>query len=174
MTDRQHSQATANLQTYLRQISYDTPGMTQPPINGFFGPATKQALEEFQAARGLPVTGRADQVTWELLYAAYRSSLAANSPRVRMDIFSKETRLEVRSRGFAVAATQFILQQLETQYGKIGSVSVDGLYSEETAAAVRVFQQSNALRVTGTVTGEDWNELANQYNTLFFSPDHRL
>lgn len=81
--------AVLNLQTYLRQISYDTPGMTQPPVNGSFGYATQRSLEEFQAAHGLPVTGMADQATWEALYDAYRASLTANGPRERMDIFPR-------------------------------------------------------------------------------------
>ena len=81
------SEAIRNLQTYLRQIAYHDPGMTIPPVDGVFDSETKKALEEFQKEHGLPVTGIADQQVWEVLYAAYRSSLANNSTPLKMDIF---------------------------------------------------------------------------------------
>lgn len=167
------SEAVYRLQTYLRQISYDTPGMTQPPINGYFGVATQRALEEFQTSKALPVTGVADQITWEALYAAYLTSKKANAPTQKMDIFPRTPQnavLDDGSRGFAVAAVQFMLQRLEAHYGTIGAVAVTGEYSAETKAAVTVFQQSSALRPDGVVTGEVWNELVSQYNMLFTDP----
>lgn len=168
-------EAVYHLQTYLRQISYDTLGMTQPPVNGYFGVATQRALEEFQASKELPVTGIADQATWEALYAAYLASKQANAPTQKMDIFPRTPQnavLDNGSRGFAVAAVQFMLQRLEAHYGAIGTIAVTGEYGTETKAAVTVFQQSSALRPDGVVTGEVWNELVSQYNVLFTDPTH--
>lgn len=168
------SEATRMLQTYLRQVSYDTAGMTRPPINGFFGPATERALSEFQASRDLPVTGEADEETWDALFAAYRASLTANAPRVRMDIFPRSasgTTLDVGSRGFAVAAIQYMLMRLEEKYGSIGSVAVNGEFTEETARAVMAFRHSNGLPENGTVTEALWDTMAAQYNVLFTEPE---
>lgn len=162
--------AILNLQTYLRQIAYDTPGMTQPPVNGSFGLATQRALEEFQASRDLPVTGVADQTTWEVLFDAYEASLQANAPREKMDIFPRTAAgaiLEIGSRGFAVAATQFMLQALEEKYGSIGPVDVTGNFTRETGEAVKAFQRCNAFTPTGTVTDAVWDAMVNQYNVLF-------
>lgn len=162
--------AVMNLQTYLRQISYDTPRMTQPPVNGSFGYATQRSLEEFQAAHDLPVSGIADQATWEALYEAYRTSRKANGPRERMDIFPRTPTggiLEIGSRGFAVAALQYMLARLEEKYGSIGAVAVTGEFSPATADAVKAFQRSNAFSPTGVVTDAVWDSMAHQYNILF-------
>lgn len=162
--------AILNLQTYLRQISYDIPGMTQPPINGSFGFATERALEEFQASRDLPVTGVADRTTWDALFAAYQASLTANGPRVRMDIFPRTAggaTLEIGSRGFAVMAVQCMLQRLEENYGNIGRVEITGEFTPENSESVKAFQRCNALPQTGTVTDPVWDAMASQYNTLF-------
>lgn len=168
--------AILNLQTYLRQLSYDTPGMTQPPVNGVFGFATQRALEEFQASRDLPVTGVADQRTWELLYADYQASLSANAPRVRMDIFPRTAAgatLEVGSRGFAVMAVQRMLQSLEEKYGVIGPVAITGEFTPATAQSVKAFQSCNGFSPTGVVTEAVWDSLADQYNTIFVSLEHK-
>ena len=164
--------AVANLQTYLRQISYDTPGMTQPPIDGIFGYTTQRALEEFQAAHDLPVNGIADRATWEALYNAYRLSLQANGPRERMDIFPRTASggiLETGSRGFAVAAIQYMLNRLEEKYGSIGTVAVTGEFSAETADAVKAFQHCNSFTPTGIVTDAVWDSMTHQYNILFLT-----
>lgn len=162
--------AILNLQTYLRQISYDVPGMTQPPVNGSFGLATQRALEEFQASRDLPVTGIANQTTWEALFSAYQASLASRARREGMDIFpvgGSGAVLEIGSRGFAVAAAQEILQKLEEKYGSIGKVDVTGTFTRETAEAVRAFQRCNNFRQTGVITDAVWDSMVRQYNVLF-------
>lgn len=172
--DRSSDTAVRNLQTYLRQISYTTPGMTQPPVNGFFGNATRLALEEFQASQDLPVTGQANQITWETLYAAYLDSLRAAGPRERMDIFPRTSgsgKLETGSRGFAVAAVQFMLQRLEQKYGSIGNVEVTGEFTPATAESVKAFQRCNALSPTGVVTDPVWDSMTSQYNLLFLTSD---
>lgn len=164
--------AVLNLQTYLRQISYDTPGMTQPPVNGNFDYATQRSLEEFQAAHDLPVTGMADQATWEALYDAYRASLTANGPRERMDIFPRAPSggiLETGSRGFAVAALQHMLSRLEEKYGSIGNVEITGEFTPATADAVKAFQRCNAFSPTGVVTDAVWDSMTHQYNILFIT-----
>ena len=164
--------AVLNLQTYLRQIAYDPPGMTQPPVNGIFGLATQRALEEFQASRDLPVTGVADQTTWEALFEAYEASLRARAPREKMDIFPRTATgaiLEIGSRGFAVAATQFMLLTLEKKYGSIGPLEVTGDFTRETGEAVKAFQRCNDLSPTGTVTDAVWDAMVRQYNVLFIA-----
>jgi peptidoglycan hydrolase-like protein with peptidoglycan-binding domain len=47
------------------------PALTQLSIDGVFGPRTREAVENFQQSQGLPVTGTADETTWQRLYQAY-------------------------------------------------------------------------------------------------------
>ncbi len=63
--------AVASLQyfiTVLGEVLYNFPTLT---IDGIFGPATQQAVEDAQRYLGLPATGVVDRATWQALYDAY-------------------------------------------------------------------------------------------------------
>ena len=63
--------AVTELQRGLTEAGFDTRG-----IDGIFGPATKAALQAFQAARGLMADGIAGQQIW----ASLRRAVAAGQP----------------------------------------------------------------------------------------------
>lgn len=164
--------ATENLQRYLRQLSF-WEAITPPPIDGIFDDATERALSEYQALRGLPVTGVADRETWERLYADYRASLAAHSPPRQISAFYLEPEGYVigeGSVGFAVYALQHMLSELRHSYVELEGIVPTGVYDEATANAVRFFQTENRIPNEGGVGMMTWNELADRYNTLFASP----
>lgn len=164
--------ATENLQRYLRQLSF-WEAITPPPIDGIFDDATERALSEYQALRGLAVTGNADQETWERLYADYRASLARHSPPRQISVFYLDPEgyvLREGGVGFAVYALQYMLSELRHSYRALESVVPTGVYDAETAAAVRFFQEQNGLPDEGGVGTVTWNAIADQYNTLFASP----
>ena len=79
--------ANANLQRYLRQLSYFDPSIPRPPLDGIFEAATEEALRAYQRSVGLPETGIADAKTWERLYSDYLISLDENSPPAPIYIF---------------------------------------------------------------------------------------
>ena len=171
MTDHQnYSSAVRNLQRYLRQLSYDDTGITAPPVDGIFESDTEQSLRDFQRTQGLAQTGTADALTWELLYAAYRASLANRTLPQSLDIFPRMPmgyRMRSGSCGFTVTALQYILQELEALYGGMRDVTLSGRYDRATEDAVREFQRVNRLPVTGEVDLLTWNLLADQHNLLF-------
>ena len=165
-----HSPAVENLQRYLRQLSYGEPTIPPPPIDGIFETQTEDALREFQRLRNIPVTGSADQDTWERLYIDYRSSLAYNSPPRQISVFPLDPPgyvLTLGSGGFVVAAIQHMLRELSHSYSFLSVVNTTGIYDEQTANAVRLFQQQNRLPTDGNVGLLTWNAIADQYNTLF-------
>ena len=162
--------ADSNLQTYLRQLSYHNPAISGPPVDGIFDTATQNSLKDFQKYYGLPVTGIADQYVWELLYAIYRGSRALNTGPQRMDIFPNfppNMEYGPGAQGFPVAAIQFILQELEVQYGNLLDTAVTGAYDEGTSRAVQEFQRQNQLQPTGMVDRTTWNALVDQHNVLY-------
>jgi hypothetical protein len=56
------------LDVRLLQLALSRPGRDVPVVaDGLFGPATRAALESFQAATGLPVTGTAEPALFDLL-----------------------------------------------------------------------------------------------------------
>lgn len=163
--------ATENLQRYLRQLSF-WEAITPPPIDGIFDDATERSLSDYQRVRGLPVTGMADQETWERLYADYRASLARHSPPRQISVFYLEPEGYVigeGSVGFAVYALQYMLSELRHSYIGLENVTPTGVYDQATADAVRLFQRESRLPDEGGVGMMTWNELADRYNTLFAS-----
>ncbi len=169
MTEQERTfQATADLQRFLRQLSYHDPAITAPPVDGIFASATRQSLEEFQKRYGLPVTGIGDQATWDQLYAAYRLSLAQTSLPREMALFPQTRRPTVIRPGdssFSVAAIQFMLRELEFDMG--APIEISGRYDATTETAVRAFQAHAGLPTTGEVELATWNLLTDQYNVLF-------
>ena len=165
-------QAIQNLQRYLRQLSYDEESIPAPPIDGIFESDTRRALQSFQVLKDLEPTGRADQETWELLYAAYRASLARNSPPRTVAVLPRtppDAELIRGSIGFPVMALQHMLRELTFNASYLGPIEVTGTYDEATEAAVLAFQAHNVLKKTGRVDLETWNEITDQYNVLFTS-----
>ena len=66
-------EATAELQRYLRAVSYRHDRVPHVGIDGIYGEETEDAVRAFQLLFGLPVTGAVDLLTFSLLYAEYAS-----------------------------------------------------------------------------------------------------
>ena len=165
-----HAPATQNLQRSLRQISFDEESIPPVPIDGIFESRTEEALREFQRLRNYPITGFADQATWEQLYRDYRASLALNSPPRSVLLFPLEPPSYVLgpgTQGFLVSALPYMLLELHQNYLPLTVVEINGLYDEKTEGAVRIFQSLNRLPANGAVGLLTWNAIADQYNVLF-------
>ena len=163
------AQATANLQRYLRQLSYHYPKITPPPIDGIFDSDTERALREFQAMQGLPVTGRADRRTWDELYTMYRASVAENEPPRTVAILpfvAGEILLEKGDEGFTINVLQYMLRELGESLAELEAVEVSGVFDEKTARAVRLFRAQNGLPEGETVDLVTWNTLVDRFNRL--------
>ncbi len=163
--------AIRNLQRYLRQLSYDIDSsIPRPPVDGIFERDIENALRQFQESRGLPITGTADQETWELLYAAYRASLADSSPPRSVSLFPRTPdayELDIGCEGIAVMTLQHMLTELTIDYSDLGDFAITGTYDTPTQNAVTAFQSHNVLKQTGKVDRLTWNRIADQYNTAF-------
>ena len=163
------AQATANLQRYLRQLSYHYPEITPPPIDGIFDSDTERALREFQAMQGLPVTGRADRRTWNELYSIYRASVAKNEPPRTVAILpfvAGEILLQKGDDGFVVSVLQYMLRELGESLTELEEVEISGIFDEKTARAVRLFRVQNGLPEGETVDLITWNTLVDRFNRL--------
>ena len=163
------AQATANLQRYLRQLSYHHPEITPPPIDGIFERDTEESLKEFQAMVGLPVTGRADRRTWDALYAMYRASIAENEPPRTVAILpfvAGEILLQKGDEGFTINVLQYMLRELGESLAELEKIEVSGIFDENTARAVRLFRVQNGLPEGETVDLITWNTLVDRFNRL--------
>jgi GH25 family lysozyme M1 (1,4-beta-N-acetylmuramidase) len=100
-------------------------------VDGSFGPATRSAVQSFQAARGLEADGIVGPATWPELAVTVQTG--ASGPAV---------------------------QAVQAQLDARGSaLPVDGQYTDTTRAAVIGFQRANQLTADGVVGPETWQAL---------------
>ena len=116
--------------------------------DGVFGPATLAALETWQNANGVPVTGVLDDATWNRMVLL--GKIPARGEDQGGDLAPHlKTSVRLGSTGEAVKALQRVL-----------GTTVDGAFGPATDRAVRQFQQDKQLRVDGFVTQNVWKALA--------------
>jgi peptidoglycan hydrolase-like protein with peptidoglycan-binding domain len=160
--------AVRNLQRYLRRLSLAYGSIPSVPIDGIFESETARALSEFQRIFGLPITGTADLVTWDTLYAEYEK-LIKTDQILSPDLFPPLPQNYEISEGEPLAATalvQWMLNELTVLYDELPLLSVSGIYDEPTARAVSLFQRVKGLPVTGKVDRQTWNSISAEYEHL--------
>ena len=170
MANENNSAAIRMLQRYLRALSYFDNAGGRVPVDGVFDSATEEAVRAFQQKSGLPVTGRADQRTWESVLAAYNTQSKATAAPERISHFPRFPlgyTVEAGDTQFLVEIIQHALQELALVYEWERAIERTGVYDEQTAAAIRRFQQIHGLPQTGGVDLATWNALANAYNREF-------
>ena len=78
-TDAQKCSHIFDLQTFLRRIQ-QAEGSAAPLVpDGIWDAKTAAAVREYQQQNCLPVTGIADQRTWNAIYATYAALVAADA-----------------------------------------------------------------------------------------------
>lgn len=167
--ERTESAARENLQKYLRQLAYFDENIPFVAIDGNRGSTTTEALRAYQARRGLPVTGVADQETWEALYEDYLTSLEEEAPPSRFSPFPAQPRgyaLRVGDEGFPVSAVQHMLEEISVFF-PITLVEITGVYDDATRDAVSEVQARYLLPVTGEVDKLTWNALVRLYDSAY-------
>lgn len=159
--------AITNLQTYLRQLSYDNTDLTKVPIDGVYGTDTRQAVCEFQGQNGIAVTGIVDRQTWESIYDQYVIAVEKNTPPLTLNLFPRvpfDYAVKDGDEWFLVEVIQFLLLELTRDYDEFGDIEKSGIYDRVTQNAVADFQSRNGLPMTGNVDGKTWDALCREYD----------
>ncbi|MCW2866245.1 MAG: Peptidoglycan-binding domain of peptidoglycan hydrolase-containing protein [Marmoricola sp.] len=144
-------------------------------VDGSYGAATRTAVNGFQAAHRVPVTGVVDDATWRaLLTATAPKATPAPTPTPP----APTTPVPTTGSGTAPATTPTTkpadplraYQGVVLRRGSRGPAVValqrrlrltaDGWFGPRTAAAVRTFQRRHHLRVTGVVDARTWRALS--------------
>ncbi len=111
--------------------------------DGIFGPATSQALKDFQTSQGLGVSGVVDDATVAALAAPRAPTSGSGSgtggTTVGFPIYGEQGERVMALQGALVAA------------GIVLRGGVDGDFGSGTSSAIMTFQQNKGLTVTGKV-----------------------
>ncbi len=155
----------SELQATLKLLGY-----YQGSVDGVYSQATAEAVTAFQKAAGINTSGIADQQTWNRLFppsqtveestttttcvcpeSASASVTASNAATTSRRMPVSLPTLELGMRGDAVTGLQ---ERLRVK-GFLQS-SVDGVFGEETQAAVEAAQTEYELKPDGVVGTQTW------------------
>ena len=155
------SQPVRSLQTMLRTLAeHDSRYETVVP-DGVYSPQTMSAVSQFQKAHGIPVTGVADQRTWDEIVARYEPALIFVDQAQPVEIILNPN--EVLSFGenspylYIAQAMLIVLAEI---YGSIEKPSATGILDAATADALSSFQSLIGLPMTGDLDKHTWKHLA--------------
>lgn len=154
------------LQQYLRVIRRERDGETDVPIDGRFAPLTTNAVRQSQAENSLPADGIVDRATWDAIFAdAQRIIYLRALPTPVQGFAMGQPPLKVGDRNDSVLFLQVMLGTLAVRFANLPEgEALSGIYSETTAAAVRILQQQAGLTSNGIVDKPTWDAITILYN----------
>lgn len=153
-----------SLQTMLRIIAQED--RRQPSLipDGIYGSQTTAAVSAFQRNHGLPVTGVADQNTWEQIASAYEPALVRIGEAEPLQIILDPGHVIRRGdREPNIYVLQAILIVLSEVYGSITPPGMTGVLDDATSASLEAFQFLAGLPQTGELDKVTWKHLALHY-----------
>ena len=157
------------IQYFLTAISFFNSAIPAPGTSGVYDEMTRNAVIAFQAEKGLPQTGVADDATWNLIYDAYRGDIRSLTPeQIGTAIIPfPGTFLQLGDEGEAVTLLQNFINTASTVYSEIPPIPVTGIYDENTRDAIYAVEALFGLEIDGITGPLVWDTLADIY-TLFF------
>ena len=153
-----------SLQTMLRVIAADDPNLPVLIPDGIYGPSTMIAITAFQRREGIPVTGIADENTWDRVVAAYEPALIRVGKAEPIEILLEPGQvILIGESNPYVYLLQGMLAQLSKDNQTILLPGLSGVLDLDTSDSLRGFQDLSGLPVTGTLDRITWQHLVRQF-----------
>ena len=153
-----------SLQTMLRVLAEDDRTLPTVVPDGIYGPETITAVSAFQRRAELPVTGVANQETWDAVVKAYEPALIRVDKATPIEIIMDPGKVYRRGDSSAnLYLLQAMLAFLSTYHKDIGSPEHTGVLDSTTADALAAFQLLAGLPPTGELDKITWKYLVNQF-----------
>ena len=152
------------IQNNLRELT--KAGWALPSIiaDGIYGEQTREAVRQFQRIKDLPVTGRVDLITWQVLRAAADGCRWERSPASPIYPWNRPLAGGTANPGERtdlIYIAQILLRESVTYDFDL---PLTGVLDDATGKALSRFQQINGLTVNGQVDRATWDALADAYN----------
>lgn len=158
------AQPIRSLQTMLRVLAEDDPTLPTVVPDGIYGPETITAVSAFQRRAELPVTGVANQETWDAVVKAYEPALIRVDKATPIEIIMDPGKVYRRGDSSAnLYLLQAMLAFLSTYHKDIGPPGHTGVLDSTTADALAAFQLLAGLPPTGELDKITWKYLVNQF-----------
>ena len=157
-------QPVRSLQTMLRVIAEDDPSLPIVIPDGIYGPSTMIAVTAFQRRSGIPVTGIADENTWDQVVAAYELALIRVGKAEPIEILLDPGEIIVVGQSSPyVYLLQGMLAQLSKDHAAILLPGFSGTLDVDTSDSLKAFQVLAGLPATGTLDKVTWKHLVRQF-----------
>ncbi|MBE6549500.1 MAG: spore cortex-lytic protein [Ruminococcaceae bacterium] len=157
------------IQIRLNRISDNYPSIPKIAIpDGVFSFDTEAAVRRFQEVFSLTPDGIVGRDTWyriQFLYNAVKRLNELNSEGVTLEEVTDQYDESARpgESGDQVRNIQYLLAYLSLFYDSIPEIALDGFYGPATESAVRAFQETFDLPITGEVDIATWDVLYRTY-----------
>lgn len=158
-------QSVRSLQTMLRVIAEADGRIPTLVPDGIYGQSTVNSISTFQRQFGLPVTGVADQDTWERIVPEYEQALVRIGKAQPIEIiFEPDQVFRPGDRNPYLYLLQGMLIALSDEYPALDPPDSSGYLDAATSAALAGFQALAGLPPTGELDRITW-----KYLTLHFT-----
>lgn len=152
-----------DLQEMLRMIYPKSPLSK----DGLYGEKTKAAVEQFQKDYTLPITGSADQETYDAVVREYEKALILQDQAEPLRIILQPNQvIERNSENIHLYLLQGMLIAISRYYVEMPVARSTGILDEDTAKALSFFQSLSDLPVTGELDKNTWRHLSKHYRSV--------
>ena len=157
------------IQVALNRIAQSYPAIPKiPAVDGVFGSRTEATVRAFQDIFDLTPDGIVGPATWYAIVRLYTAVTSLSELRSQGQQFyainwSPPNGLELGDTGEKVRLLQYMLSVLSSHIPSIPPLRIDGVFGQETRAAVLAAQRRFELPETGTVGAQTWDEIYDQY-----------
>ena len=168
------------IQRKLNRISVNYPGIPRiAEPDGFFDSSTTASVRKFQEVFGLTPDGLVGRATWneiQFIYNAVKKLYTVNSEGLKLtDVTTRYSdTLKVGDSGEGVSTIQYYLSYIALFVPSVLPATLDGSYGEGTAEAVRSFQRTYGLPITGEVDRATFDKMENVYFGIVSEIDYEF
>ena len=168
LTQGSRGNAVRTMQLYLNRILGRYTNTIINPVDGIFGPATRNSVLLFQQLYNLPQTGTIDRRTWyeiSRIFAVEKALWEMNSEGERIGIGRTPPTTIIRqgAQGASVVELQFLLDFISMYHSEIPFVAQTSRFDTLTEAGVRAFQTLFGINSDGVVGPATWRRLYEVY-----------